>query len=114
MNDLTLVGERVLDLSPRGAMIACDEQMTVGEELMVSLRAPWLGPHIVLLAVVTRVIEGWRDGDPGYCAGVRFIEQDIDARRELRARLRPFPLVASARRYPTDYAETVRRVHAGF
>jgi len=114
MDDLILIGERVLDLSDRGALIACDEEMAVGEELMVSLRTPWLGPTVVLLAEVTRVIEGWRDGDPGYCVGVRFIELDEGVRRELWGRLQPFPTVRSSRRHAPDYATSCRHIHAGF
>ena len=114
MDDLILVGDRILDLSDRGAMIACDEEMGVGQELMISLRTPWLGPHVVVLAEVTRVIEGWRDGDPGYGVGVRFIELDEVVRRELWGRLQPFPTVSGARRHRPDYAESCRRVSLGF
>jgi len=116
MNDFTLVGTRVVDLSTRGAMIACDEQMEVGQELMISLRTPWLGPYVVMLGEVRRVVEGWREGDPGYCVGVRFLETEDDAeiRRELTRRLAPFPLVPEQRRYRPDYAESVRRIHLGY
>lgn len=116
MNDLTLVGTRVVDLSARGAMVACDEHMEVGQELMISLRTPWLGPYVVMLGEVRRVVEGWREGDPGYCVGVRFLETEDDEafRRELMRRLAPFPLVPEQRRWTPDYAETVRRIHVGY
>ena len=112
MDDFQLVGTRVLDLSPRGAMVACDEEMEVGQELLMSFRSPWLGPFVVMLGEVTRVIEGWREADPGYAVGVRFLELEDDVRRELADRLEPFPLVPSQRRHTPDYAETVRRIHA--
>lgn len=114
MDDLTLVGTRVLDLSPRGAMIACDEEMTVGQEVLMSFRTPWLGPHVVMLGEVRRVIEGWRDADPGYAVGLRFLQLEDDVRRDLARRLAPFPTIPRARRHPADYAETVRRIHAGY
>ena len=114
MDDLVLVGDRVLDLSPRGAMIACDEEMAIGQELMISLRGPWLGPHVVVLGIVTRVIEGWREGDPGYCVGVSFIDLEEEVRRDFTERLVHLPVIASTRRYPADYAENVRRIAAGF
>ncbi len=114
MDDFLLVGTRVLDLSPRGAMVACDEEMAIGQELLMSFRTPWLGPHVVMLGEVRRVIEGWREEDPGYAVGVRFLEVEADVRRELTERLSPFPVVPSARRHAPDYAETVRRIHAGF
>jgi hypothetical protein len=109
LGDLELVGTRILDLSPRGALVACDAEVRVGDELMMSFRAPWLGPHLLSVATVCRVVEGWRDGDPGYCAGVRF-EPERRMRATLTDRLAMFPVVPASRRYPTDYAETVRRV----
>lgn len=114
MDDLVLVGTKVLDLSPRGAMIACDEAMEVGQEVLMSLRTPWLGPHVVLLGEVRRVIEGWRDADPGYAVGLRFVELEDEVAEELAERLAPFPTVRGVRPHPADYAETVRRIHAGF
>jgi hypothetical protein len=82
LGDLELVGEQILDLSPRGALIACDAEVRVGDDLLLSFRAPWLGPHLSSTARVCRVVEGWREGDPGYCAGIRFDDED-----EMRAAL---------------------------
>jgi len=111
LGDLELVGERILDLSPRGALLACDAEVRVGDDLLVSFRAPWLGPHVLSMARVCRVVEGWREGDPGYCAGVAF-EDEADTRAALADRLALFPTVPGARPYPVDYAETVRRIGA--
>ena len=104
------MGERILDLSLRGALVACDEEVREGEELLVDFRAPWLGPFVSVTGRVSRIIEGFRDGDPGYAAGLRFEHLDGRARRELAERLELFPQVAPRRRYPVDYAESVRRV----
>jgi hypothetical protein len=109
--DCELVGEQILDLSPRGALIACDAQVRVGDDLWIDFRAPWLGPHVATMARVARVVEGWREGDPGYCAGVVF-EDETATRAALAERLALFPPTEGARPYPIDYAETVRRIAA--
>lgn len=111
LHDFELVGERILDLSPRGALLACDAEVRTGDEIMVSFRAPWLGPHLLTVAEVCRVVQGWRKGDPGYCAGIRF-EAEAELRGALVDRLALFPVVRGTRRYPVDYAETVRRIGA--
>jgi hypothetical protein len=113
MNDLTLIGEQILDLSPRGALLTCDTQMEVGQELLISFRAPWRGPDVVALGEVTRVVEGWRLGDPGYCAGMRFIDLAREHRRELSERLAHLPVVLASRRHPNDYAQSVRAIAMG-
>lgn len=114
MDDFKLVGERVLDLSPRGMLLACDSEMELGQEILASFRAPWLGPDVVVLGVVTRIIEGWRLGDPGYCVGIRFIEIEAEYATELSARLRHLPSVPASRRYPPDYAGSVQAVSRGY
>lgn len=109
----SLVGERILDLSTQGALLACDAEVREGETILLSFRAPWLGPWLDVSARVSRVIEGWREGDPGYCAGVRFIGLDPASRAELERRLDPLPEIPARRRLPIDYAETVRRIAFG-
>lgn len=114
MDDFKLVGERILDLSPRGMLLACDTRMELGQEVLASFRSPWLGPNMVVLGTVARVIEGWRLGDPGYCVGIRFIELEPEPARELSDRLRLLPTVPSSRRYPADYAASVQAVSLGY
>lgn len=113
MTDLALVGEQILDLSPRGALLTCDRRMAEGQELVITFRSPWLGPDVVALGEVTRVVEGWRVGDPGYCAGLRFIDLPRDYRLELSERLAHLPLVVASRRHPNDYAQSVRAIALG-
>ena len=108
-----LVGERILDLSSRGALLACDDQVSPGDELLLSFRAPWLGPWVDVTAQVARVIEGWREGDPGYAAGLRFVSIEPGAQRDLGRRLELLPTRRAERRPPADYAETVRRIGLG-
>jgi len=112
LRGFALVGERLLDLSPRGALLACDDSVRPGDRLVLRFRAPNEGPLLDVEAEVARVVGGWRAGDPGYCAGLRF---DIDAasRGELLVRLAGTPPPVPQRRVPLDYAETVRRVRAG-
>lgn len=107
------LGNRLVDLSPRGALIAMNEQVAVGDRLLVSFQMPWLGPVVHVKAVVERVIEGWRRGDPGYCAGVRFVGLKARDRLELSRRLKPLPRTRSRRRHPNDYARMVRRARMG-
>ncbi len=105
-----VVGERLLDLSPRGALLACDAHVRAGDEVMLAFRMPWLGPWIVVVAEVARVIEGWRDGDPGYCAGLRFVDLDPIERVELTERLALLEPTAPARPPTVDYARSVRAI----
>lgn len=104
------LGDRLVDLSPRGALVAMNEEVRVGERILVSFQMPWLGPVLHVRAVVERIVEGWRERDPGYCAGVRFVGLSRRDRLELARRLEPFPKTKSARPHPTDYALAVRRI----
>src|SRR5690606_8559251 len=102
-----LVGERILDLSTRGALLACDAEVRRGDELLVTFRMPWLGPTVTVVGEVARVVEGFREGDPGYCAGVRFLDLDAVDRADLAERLALFEPTAPARPPTVDYARTV-------
>lgn len=111
LDHFRLIGERIVDLSPRGALVACDAAVHVGESVLLSFRAP-SGAWIDAEAEVARVLEGWREGDHGYCAGLRFTSLDRAARGELVVSLAGFPPPVPQRRPPIDYAETVRRIAA--
>jgi PilZ domain len=92
LSEFQLLGDRVLDLSPRGMLVACDDKARVGDDVMVSFRAPgtdglWLDAE----ATVARVIEGFRPGDPGYCVGLDFTYFEKSSRNELLTRLVGFP-----------------------
>lgn len=110
---LSSVGERILDLSPRGALVACDEEVEVGERLLVGFRAPNGGPWINAEAEVARIIAGWREGDPGYCAGVRFLDLDRETQGELVVRLAGVPPPVPQRRPSVDYASRVLAILLG-
>lgn len=90
LDGFRLLGQRVLDLSPLGMMVAADAEATSGESVLVSFEVPggrWLDAE----ATVARVIEGWRPFDPGYAIGLRFTDISLEARMTLRDRLQGLP-----------------------
>jgi hypothetical protein len=110
LETLRHVGERLLDVSPRGALVACDAKVELGERLLVGFAAPRGGPWIDAEVEVMRVIGGWREGDPGYCAGVRFLDLEREVREELVVRLAGVPPPIPMRRPTYDYAASVLRI----
>ena len=100
-DDFELLGERVLDLSPRGMLVSCDMPVSLGESLIVSFETPgrdsvWLDAE----AEITRIIYGYRQTDPGYCIGLRFTYLERIARGELLTRLSGLPPPIPQRRPP--------------
>ena len=110
LDGFRLLGERVLDLSTRGMLVTCDQPVDLGEEVVVSFRAPNGGPWLDAEAEVARLVEGWRPSDPGYCAGLRFTHFDGLSRGELLVRLAGLPPPVPRRPLRPDYAATVRRI----
>jgi hypothetical protein len=113
LDGFRLVGERILDMSPRGLLVACDDRVDVGEEVVVSFRAPGGGPWIDAEAEIARVVYGFRPEDRGYGAGLRFTKLDATDRGELLVRLAgcPPPVPRRALRpLRADYAASVRRI----
>jgi hypothetical protein len=105
------LGTRVLDLSLHGMLIACDDGVEVGDSIMLFFRAPgtdelWLDAE----AEVTRIVQGYRRYDPGYCVGVRFTYLERPEREQLSNRLLGYPPPVPQRRPKVDYAESVRRI----
>ncbi len=93
----SLVGSRFLDVSAEGCLVACDDLVRSGDRLMLSFRLPSTGLWFDAEGEIVRVIEGWREGDPGYAAGVKFVEFDRKARLELGLDLRELPHIAMTR-----------------
>jgi PilZ domain len=97
-----LLGELALDLSPLGMMIACDAPAALGETVFVSLLTPGANPiWLDAEAEVTRILHGFRMGDPGYCAGLRFTYLERRSRAELLTRLAGLPPPIPRRRLKT-------------
>lgn len=67
--DYSLVGTRMLDLSPRGMLLETDAAVMTGEELLVLLRTP-SGDWFDCDATVARVLHGRRRGDPRRAVGI--------------------------------------------
>lgn len=105
-----LVGERLFDLSTEGGLLACDAEVRVGDEVLLAFQMPWLGPHVLVVAEVTRVVEGYRERDRGYCAGLRFLDLDAGDRVELASRLAWLESTGAERPHPVDYARTVQTI----
>lgn len=98
-----LLGERALDLSPNGLLLACDVPAALGEELVISFQTPGRDPiWLDAEAEVARIVHGYRHGDPGYCAGLRFTYLERSARGELLARLAGFPPPVPRRRLASE------------
>lgn len=101
VENFSLIGERFLDVSSQGCLLACDSGVRSGQRLVMSFRLPTSGLWFDAEGEIVRVIEGWRDGDPGYAAGVRFLDFDRRARLELGIDLRELPQ-APMTRSPTQ------------
>jgi PilZ domain len=91
LDDFRLIGERILDASAEGVLVACDAQVRTGERVLLSFPVGERHAYFDAEAEVVRVIEGHRDGDPGYCAGLRFVDFERSARLAMGVDLRRYP-----------------------
>lgn len=99
--DFSFLGQRVLDLSPRGMLLAADAPARVGDDVVVTFMAPgrdgiWMDAE----AEVSRVVHGLREGDPGFCLALDFTYFEKHARQELLCRLAGTPPPIPQRRGP--------------
>ncbi len=101
LESFKLIGDRFLDVSAQGCLVACDRGVIAGQRMLMSFRLPSSGLWFDAEGEIVRVVEGWRDGDPGYAAGVRFVEFERRARLELGIDLRALPQ-APMTRSPTQ------------
>ena len=108
LDGFRLLGERVLDLSPYGMLLAADAEAKLGESVVVSFKAPHSGQWIDADAEVARIVQGWRPWDPGYALGLRFTRISLAARIELREQLHGMPPPVP-RRPMRRFAPVVRR-----
>ncbi|MBK8171244.1 MAG: PilZ domain-containing protein [Sandaracinaceae bacterium] len=86
--EFRLVGERILDLSTNGVLLACDDGVRIDEPILLSINAPGTDEWFDAEGKVARIIEGYRPNDPGYCAGIRFTALDFESWRTLNRSLR--------------------------
>lgn len=92
LDGFRLIGERILDASAEGVLLACDDGVALGETVIVSFPVPNSDLVFDAEAEVVRVVRGEREGDPGYCAGLRFVGFDRRERLALGLDLRALPL----------------------
>jgi PilZ domain len=112
--EFRLFGNRVLDLSPRGMLVHCEQPVAYGDDVVVSFKAPgsdglWLEAE----AVVARLVQGMRSADRGMCVGLDFTYFEKSARHELLARLAGFPPPVPQRRLRTARERASGRVRRG-
>lgn len=105
-----LIGSRVLDLSENGMLVASEAAVDVGQEVVVSMRAPRSRRWIDAIAKVCRVVRGRRVYDPERAIALEFTEIEKPYQVNLRDRLSEFPQLAPQRRLRVDYASSVYEI----
>jgi hypothetical protein len=93
------IGDRFLDASAEGVLVACDREVALGDRVLVSFAVP--GSDLVFDAEteVSRIVEGFRPLDPGYCAGLRYTYFDRRDRLALGMDLRALPPIPRSIRW---------------
>ena len=106
-----LLGERVLDLSPRGMLLETRGAFArLGEEVIVSFRPPRSRMWVDAQARVARIVSGRRRGDRAQAVGLSFVEMGAGDRAFLTAKLRGYPPPIPARPRAVDYATAVASI----
>jgi hypothetical protein len=109
-----LLGDRAVDLSPTGMLVASSCHATIGEPLIVTFELPGTGCWIDTFGTVARLSRGRRRGDPGRCVGIRFDALPKDDERLVRGALRRVAPPLPARPPRIDYAATVALIALSF
>lgn len=99
LEGFTHLGDRFLDASAEGVLVACDREVELGERVLVSFHVP--GSDLVFDAEteVSRIVLGFRPLDPGYCAGLRYTYFDRRDRLALGIDLRALPPIPRSIRW---------------
>jgi hypothetical protein len=106
--DFRLVAESALDLSPDGMLVATEQDLELGENVIVSFRATQLGLWFDSEARVARIVKGRRDGDRCAGLGLSFSTLDRVKRLILRGHLRRVPPPLPRRTQRIDWTATIR------
>jgi hypothetical protein len=106
-----LIGHRMLDLSPDGALVQSVSEVGVGETVVLAFPTPGGFSWIDAEASVARIIRGRRHGDRGPSIALRFERMDPVARAILRGSLHGLPPPVPGRDVRRDYASTVASIH---
>jgi hypothetical protein len=86
--DFKLLGTTMLDLSPRGMLLATDAEVLTGEELVVTFKSPRSERWYDCSATVARVLHGRRRGDRARALGIAFESLDLWSEMTLCHQLR--------------------------
>lgn len=109
----SVIGEEVLDLSPRGMLLAADnEEATLGETLAIRVNLPF-GGELNLEGRVARIVHGRRDTDRRTGLGVEFTRLPMAARHELLVQLAGTPPPVPARSLRVGYGPLAIRAARG-
>jgi hypothetical protein len=73
--DFRLIGDRIVDLSPTGALVMPADPVLTGERLIVSFELPHLPFWFDAEAIVARVVHGRRPGE--YTRGIALDFQGV-------------------------------------
>ena len=105
-----LLGQRTVDVSDEGLLLPSDVPVELGEEVIVSLRAPGTGLWLDAEAEVVRIVSGRRRRDRGRCLGLRFSYIEGPTAAVLTASLVGRPPPPPSRNLRRDYARSIRRI----
>lgn len=107
--DFKLLGIQVFDLSMTGMLIeSLREDVSVGEEVVVTFRPPRTDRWVDAEAIVSRVITGRRRGDSGPAVGLLFTNIERASFVTLKTALRKLPPARPRRPSRMDYASLAR------
>ncbi|HXX67062.1 MAG TPA: PilZ domain-containing protein [Polyangiaceae bacterium] len=101
-DNLRIVGDRAVDLSPKGMLLLSDERLGCGTDLQVSFMSTDFPIWFDTQATMVRVVEGRRPGDSGRALGIRFDSLPSVARLILRGHLQRVPPTTPQREVPLD------------
>lgn len=102
-----LVGHRLLDISPEGALVQSATDCDVGESVLLSFPTPGGFSWIDAEARVARVLRGRRTADRGRCLGLAFEHMDGLSHAILMGALHGLPPPVPGRHVRRDYASTI-------
>lgn len=105
--DFRRVGERILDLSKEGAFLRTYRELALGDEVLVSFKAPRSRTWIDARGIVVRKIRGVRREDRGEGVGLFFLPLERVQEAVLEGALSRMPPTLPARPRAVDYAAAV-------
>jgi hypothetical protein len=108
--DFKLIGLRAFDLSTTGMLVESLREVAVGDEVIVTFRAPRSDRYVDAEAIVTRVLAGHRRGDVGPAVGLTFTSMERASFVALRTALRRMPPARARRPSRMDYAAMTRMI----